>query len=504
MAATESGAGGMGPMACDEGRRGLELRRLLDTWYRRRGLIILVVVLMIVGVEVANWYVYPTFDARARLLIEAPVGLEVPFSRDQMVFKKSEITQTQSELALSRPNLEAVATALQLEERPRFTADLRGKAHQLVADIGDLVRNTVQDVKRLAIERVFGGQYKAPLKPTRFQEVVASLQRTSVVAVEPVMNTDLIEVVVRDRDPNAAAAIANKLADEFLTREMALRKQRARDTYAAIQQRLAVLRPEFDAAWSALTAFKEENTIASIDGQIDATLQTLSMLELTYWDVCQRESVRTLSAWQAVRQESTQERDMDLRTRTALIDKMSELAELEAMYQPDQTKVVAARAAVAELRKQIEAGLQSVGVDPNQPPGPDTESLKMALLSKLGSLHDDLGHLARLSAQYEALAWDRDQRGELLKFLARKGEDALTAEYTTQSQARVISPAQANFKPGWPAKWRNRGLAVLTGLILAIGWCGLLEYCDSSLRRPEDVARALGLRTLGSIPYVRR
>lgn len=504
MAVTERGEGGTRATAYDEGRRGVELRRLLDVWYRRRGLIVVVVILMIIGVEIANWYVYPTFDARTRLLIEAPVGLEVPFSRDQMVFKKSEITQTQSELALSRPNLEAVATALRLEERPRFTADLRGKTHQLVSNVTDYVRDTLQSTKQFVIERVFHGHYKAPVKPTRFDEVVADLQSSRVLSVEPVMNTDLIEVVVRDRDPNAAAAIANKVADEFLSREIALRKQRARTAYAAIQERLAILRPEFDQAWSALTKFKEQNTIASIDGQIDATLRTLSMLELTYWDVYQRESVRTLSAWQSQRQESTQERDMDLRTRTAIMDKMSELAELEATYQPDQAKVVAARAAVDELRKQIQEGLKGEGKDSNEPPGQDTEALKRALLAKLGSLHEDLGQLARLSAQYEALAWDRDQRGELLKFLARKGEDALTAEYTTQPQARVISPAQANFKPGWPAKWRNRGLAVLTGLILAIGWCGLLEYCDSSLRRPEDVARALGLRTLGSIPYVGR
>lgn len=486
-----------------ESRRGVDLRRLADIWYRRRRLVLGLLVAMIAGGEVANWYVYPSFEATASLLIEAPVGLDVPFSRDKLVFKKSEITQTQSELALRRPNLEVVARDLGLDQRPRFTPDLRGRAHGLVARVGEAIRDTLQGAKRFAIERVLGGQYTAPRTPTRFEEVLAELERPATVAVEPVLNTDLIKIVVHDRDPNTAADIANRLAEVYLASETAMRKQRARDTFEAIEQRLAILRPEQHVARDALAHFKDENRIASIDGQVDATLKTLSMLELTYWDVCQKESVRTLSTWQAVRQEATNERDLGLRAQTALLAKMSDLAELETLYKPDHAKVVAARAAVEELRRQISAGLAGVGAEPNDPPGPDTESLKKALLAKLQGLRDELGRLSRLNTEYQALVWDQEQSGEMVKFLARKAEDALTAEYTTQAQARAVSPAQPNWEPGWPAKWRNRALAGVTALALALAACALLEACDTTVRRPEDLARVPGLRALGSIPQVR-
>jgi len=485
-----------------ETRRGVDLRRLLDIWYRRRRLVLSLVVLLLVGVEVTNWYVYPSFEATASLLIEAPVGLDVPFSRDKLVFKKSEITQTQSELALRRPNLETVARDLALDRRPQYTPDLRGKAHRFVSGVTDTVRDTLQGAKRFAIQRVFGGQYTPPRRPTRFEEVVAELEQPAAVTVEPVLNTDLIKIVVHDRDPNTAADIANRLVDVYLSSETAMRKQRARDTFEAIEQRLAVLRPELHAARDALAHFKDENRIASIDGQVDSTLKTLSMLELTYWDVCQKESVRTLSTWQAVRQENNNERDMGLRAQTALLAKMSDLAELETLYKPDHAKVVAARAAVDELRRQISAGLASAGVEPNDPPGPDSDALKKALLAKLQNLRDELGRLSRLNTEYQALTWDQEQSGEMVKLLTRKAEDALTAESTTQSQARAVAPAQPSYAPNWPAKWRNRVLALVTALALALAFCALLEYFDTTVRRPEDVTRVLNLPTLGSIPFV--
>ena len=485
-------------------RQSVDLRRLADVWYRRRWPVIGLVMLTMLGIEFANWVVYPTFQSRVQLLIEAPAGLDVPFSRDKLVFKKSEITQTQSELVLSRPNLESVIHALDLEGRPRFTDDLRGKVHRLAADVLDFFRNAVQSAKEFVIVRVFGGKYTPSRKPTRFDEVLADLERPAVLSVEPVTNTDVIEIVARDRDPEIAAAIANRLAEVYLASEIAMRKQRARDAYEAIEQRLSVLRPELEAARAAVAQFKDTNRIANLDGQIDATLKTLSMLELSYWDVCQKESVRSLSAWEAVQHLSTSERDVDMRAKASLLDRSSELAQLETIYQPDHPKVVAARAAVEELRKQISAGLSQIGAEPNATPNVDTDSLKQSLLTKVQELQQELSRLSHLNTQYQALTWDQEHSGDVLNFLVRKREDALTAEWTTQAQARVVAPAEPEYQPGWPAKWRNRGLALMTALVVAVSVCALLEYLDSSLRRPEDVDRLLGLRTLGSIPHVRR
>lgn len=489
----------------EPGQHGVELRRLADVWYRRRALILTLVVLTLLGTEFGNWIVYPTYAARARLLIEAPVGLDVPFSRDALVFKKSEITQTQSELLLSQPNLEAVIRRLRLDEQPIYTDNLRGAVRRRLAAVGERIQEAWKGAKRYVLVELLGGQDPPPdPEPTRFDEVLSAMKRPSYVDVEPIMNTDVIEIIVRDRDPDTAAAIANGLADVFLERETEARKVRARATHDAIEQRLTLLRPELEAAREALARFKVENQLADLDRQIESTLQMISLLELTYWDVSQKEAVRTLSQWEAVRQHQTAERDVDVRAKTALVERMSELARLETLYQPDHAKVVAARAAVEELQRQIGVGLAEVGSTPETATGPDTESLKRSLLEKLGDEREELARLTRLNTGFRALTWNEEQSAEVLKFLFRKREDALTAEWTTQPQARVIAPAEAEFETESPAKWRNRILALITALAVAITGCALLEYLDSTLRRPADVARRLGLRTLGSLPYVTR
>lgn len=390
----------------ESGQHGLELRRLADVWYRRRVLILTLVVLTLVGTEFGNWVVYPTYAARARLLIEAPVGLDVPFSRDTLVFKKSEITQTQSELILSPPNLEEVIRRLRLDERPIDTDNPRGRVRQQLAGIGERIQDSLKQAKRYVLVNLFGGQDAEPRTPTRFEEVLSAMQRSSNVDVEPIMNTDVIEIIVRDRDPDTAAAIANALADVFLEREIDARKLRARATHDAIDQRLTLLRPELQTARETLSRFKIENQIADLDRQIESTLQMISMLELTYWDVSQKEAVRTLSQWEAVRQHETAERDVDVRAKTALLERMSELARLETLYQPDHAKVVAARAAVEELQRQIGVGLAEVGSTPDTATGPDTESLKRSLLGKLGDERGELARLTRLNSDFRALTWN--------------------------------------------------------------------------------------------------
>ena len=87
-------------------RRQFDLRDVVDIWYRRRFMSLSLVILSLLGMEFANWAMYPIFESQAEILIESPGGLEVPFSRDTLVFKKSEVTQTRSEVLTGRQNLE--------------------------------------------------------------------------------------------------------------------------------------------------------------------------------------------------------------------------------------------------------------------------------------------------------------------------------------------------------------------------------------------------------------
>ncbi len=489
----------------DTQRREFDLRDAVDIWYRRRFMVLSIIILTLVGTEFGNWVVYPVHESKVKILIEGPAGLEVPFSRDNLVFKKSEITQTQSEMLIAKPNLEEVVRSLQLDERPKHGDGLRDTIHALKDRVIDYVRDTKQSVKKFVVVTL-GGEYKPPRKPTDFDLAVAHLQSSANLSVDPMSNTDIIIASVRDRDPEFAAGIANALADAFSTREFNARVASARGVRDSIGNRLSVVEPQLRDARNAIALFKAEHGIVDIDGQIDAALEKLALLELTYWDLSQKESVRELSTWEAMRRQATALQDISVREKTAIITKLSELAELESTYQPDHPKVLAARAAVDQVLRRLDRDSSTVppGKQQTSAPGTDTESLREAILDDIKNTRRDLSELSALDTRYQALVWDQDHTGEVYKFLIRKREDASIAEYTTQAQARIVEPATADLKPIRPRKWLNRGLAVLMSIAVAVGLCAVLEFLDRTVRTPESVARLVGLKTLGSIPYVSR
>lgn len=64
----------------------------------------------------------------------------------------------------------------------------------------------------------------------------------------------------------------------------------------------------------------------------------------------------------------------------------------------------------------------------------------------------------------------------------------------------VASPALVPANPVKPNKQLNIAVALVLGLMVAIGLAFLLEFMDSTLKHPEDVEKRLGLPVIGSIP----
>lgn len=490
---------------CDAARRELDLREIVDVWYRRRFLLLSIVFLTMIGIEFANYVQYPSFESKVKILIEGAVGMEIPFSREKLVFKKTEITQTQIEILASRPNLEEVVRVLKLDERPKPTGSLRDTLHAIKDRVLMLYYDTKEGIKEFVVVRVLGGRYTPPRQPTPFESAVARLQRTATLRVESLSNTDLIVATVSDRDPEYAAAIANQLARIYSSRELEARLESARGIRHSIDRRLAVVEPQLRASGEAIARFKQEHGIISLDRQRDADLDNLARLEPIFWDLSQKESVRKLSTWEALQRESFGSRDFSQRGKIALVEKLADVAKLEATYQPDHPLLIAARAAAAELQKQlIEDGSADPSTNGDSAPNLETESLIKALKESMTRIREELASLSNLDTRYQALVWEQNHYDEVFKFLTRKREDASIAEDTTQGLTRVVEPAQPEYRPARPRKWLNRGLALLTSLAVAAVLCALLEYLDRRVRTPEAVERLIGLRTLGSIPFITR
>jgi capsular exopolysaccharide synthesis family protein len=83
----------------------------------------------------------------------------------------------------------------------------------------------------------------------------------------------------------------------------------------------------------------------------------------------------------------------------------------------------------------------------------------------------------------------RQTYATLLGFSSTSGANLLT----------IVDPASPPLDPASPRVLLNTLLAMLVGLLLAVGIAFLVEYLDDTLKSPEAVEAATGLPTLGTI-----
>jgi len=77
------------------------------------------------------------------------------------------------------------------------------------------------------------------------------------------------------------------------------------------------------------------------------------------------------------------------------------------------------------------------------------------------------------------------------------------AEAKAMDNVIVVQEATVPEKPVRPRTMLNTVLAAVVGAMLAVGTAFLIEYLDDTLKSPDDVARVLGLSTLGAIAHMR-
>ena len=66
---------------------------------------------------------------------------------------------------------------------------------------------------------------------------------------------------------------------------------------------------------------------------------------------------------------------------------------------------------------------------------------------------------------------------------------------------QILAPATLPRRPSWPQWWIMMSIGVLLGLLLGFGLAFILEFADTSVKGPSDLARRVDLPLLGMVPH---
>jgi len=260
-------------------------------------------------------------------------------------------------------------------------------------------------------------------------------------AVYRIENTNLIAARYTHRDPQRAAGVLRRLADNYLAKHLEV--HRNRDTSEFFRAQAADYEKQLTQAQKALASFRARHRISLLADEKQATLRRQSELERTLQETNSqiqdaRERIARLRAQldklpETIETSSRQARNEALveRLKTTLLELENKRTELLTKYDAGYRLVREVEQQIRDTRKMLDQATQAQVVDRTRALNPLRQKIE-------GSLLETETELSGLGAKRDATARDLERvRTELAKL------DRLTAEH--DNLTRNVKLAEDNY-----------------------------------------------------------
>ncbi|WP_312168664.1 GumC family protein [Stutzerimonas kunmingensis] len=487
----------------------IDLLKLWQTiWYRKWGIISLVLVVTMVAI-LAVLAITPIYRAAATLLIEQKgtkvVSIEQVYGLDGA---GSEYLQTQFELLKSRALAERVVRQLNLTTHPEF--DPRQQPEPLI-DISGLLANF--NFSKM-VPATMPGDLEDPEVLTEadiFDQVTLEfMERTT---IEPQGKSQLVKVQVDMADAHTAAIAANALANGFIESQLEATMDMSMTATNWMNSRLGELRTKLKDSEDRLQAFREAENLVDVDG-----VATISAAELTLT------GDRMIDARRQRAEAESQYRQVQamrgggwerLATIPAVLGHpliqqfkaeqakaQAKVEELSKRYGPRHPAMTGAQselsAASGSLRGQVEQIV--AGIERNyQLAMANENSLQASFNANKSQIQD----ISRKEFQLRELQREVDGNRALYDtFMTRLKETAATADLES-ANARVVDPATVPSDPIKPKKALIVAIAALLALFAGVGLTLLLDALNNTFKSTEEIENRLNIPVLGILPQLK-
>jgi capsular exopolysaccharide synthesis family protein len=435
---------------------------------RRPWLIITVIVASVSAAVAYNHFATPIYEGRSRLLIE-------PNSPDVVPFRG--VTEDQGRLDYYLTQVEVLRS--------------RALAKRTLDKLGVLAQTPSQQA----------GQINSVLANLTVSPVQSSMGDSRV-----------LNVTVSNKDPAAAADLANGIAQTYVEQNLESRRQGSRDASKWLNQRLAELRVELAKNEAALQNYREVRKSLSLGEEQNITIQKLAQLN-TLVTNARTDRLEKQAVHERLREIETKGQPLDtftpVSTNAFIQGLKADLAGLqrdkERMSQqlgdlhPEMIKVTAAiERATNRLNEEMAKVVADIENDYKT-----AEAKERSLEGSLEAQKQEVLNLNQASIGYTTLQRDASSSQQMFQtVLQRMKEMDLSAELQSNN-ARILDRAETPTSPIWPRTQLNLLIALLGGIFAAVACAFGLEYLKPRIAMASDVDVFLGLPLLGTTPQIR-
>ncbi len=180
------------------------LRDFLKVLFRQKAVVITSFITVVVTVAAGLVFQTPVYEGRVKLMVSAQKQVDSPYYQELLANRNMEVAIAQSEIVSSNPVIERAVKAIGLYDRPldyekNFSSPLKKSFISLSA------KSTKEKLDKNPEE-----QRKGYL----FRMAVEELKKN--VKVEPIRDTNMFTISVRDYSPVGSAILANVISRSYL------------------------------------------------------------------------------------------------------------------------------------------------------------------------------------------------------------------------------------------------------------------------------------------------
>jgi len=449
-----------------------------------------------------NATLVPVYNATSTLIIDKDVtNLTIP---GNSYYYESYISQsltfnTHFELITSRPVLELVVKDLKLDKG--------------INEAKKKLNRQPNPIKKFFSQfrmNMFFHLDKKPPKPSpedMMNHLILSLK--SMITIEPVPNTRLLNITVTNSDPVRARDIANSLARSYIKFDTNSRMKSSQNTINWLSDHLFEVTQKLEDAEEKFLDYKQQFNLISLEDSQKLTSDKITELSNNFIDTRNKRLELDAKLKQLEEMSKSGKTIPQLSSLVAnelinslnsqLVEAEVEYSRLRKKYQPKHPKVIEAATNVANIRNKLQAELKK-----------EVENLKAErelLQSKedvLQKAMDDFGkegfEASKKELKYTMLKRNVEINQNIYNSLLTRLKEADITENLNTANIRITSEAMLPKSPIGVDKNRNLLMGIIIGLMIGFGLSFLYEYLDRSLRTEEKVKEYLDLPVLAVIP----
>jgi len=331
--------------------------------------------------------------------------------------------------------------------------------------------------------------------------------------IEPVNNTQLVQVHYESADPTLAATIATAHADAYIESNIAARVNMEQMAASWMTQRLGELRLTLSESEARLQAFREQEEIIDLEGLQSLPAKEINELSTRLIEV-RRElskaktahlqvqalseaSIGELSAVPAVLNDPLVQ---TLHQASAVAE--SNVAELGKRYGPEHPKMIAAESELAATNESLARHRSSV-IDSIKTQYEDARDQEKELNNALSRAKQQYQGFGRKESKFRTLQQEVESNRTLYDLFYNRIQETAQTNDMESANARIISPAIAPEGPIKPKKSLIVLFAFALSLILGVVAAFSLETLDNTIKSAHDIQEKLRQPLLGMLPLVK-